>query len=92
MLAILMMRTPEELIHLLEAMQAPYPPTTALLGGTPTKTLDGPITSTFLALFLVGAAAHLTIFQVNMRRGQKFMISAMLFAFCMARTTTCTMR
>jgi hypothetical protein len=34
----------------------------------------------------------MTIFQVNRRRGQKFIMSAMTFGFCMARTVTCTMR
>ncbi|PBP28189.1 hypothetical protein BUE80_DR000928 [Diplocarpon rosae] len=73
-------------------MSKPYPPTTAGLGLTPTKSLDGPITAIFLFLFLLGAAAHMTILQVNMRRGHKFIISGLLFGFCMARATACTMR
>ncbi|KAL2066369.1 hypothetical protein VTL71DRAFT_2440 [Oculimacula yallundae] len=71
---------------------APYPPPVANLGGIPTKNLDDPITAVFLFLFVLGAAAHMTILQVNMRRGHKFIISALLFGFCMARITTCTMR
>ncbi|KAH6718076.1 hypothetical protein BKA61DRAFT_297243 [Leptodontidium sp. MPI-SDFR-AT-0119] len=70
----------------------PYPPPMAGLGGVPTKTLDVPITSVFLFLFVLGAAAHMTILQVNMKRGHKFIISALLFGFCMARITACTMR
>ncbi|KAI6712063.1 hypothetical protein JHW43_005420 [Diplocarpon mali] len=73
-------------------MSKPYPPTTAGLGLTPTKSLDDPITAIFLFLFLLGAAAHMTILQVNMRRGHKFIMSGLLFGFCMARITTCTMR
>ncbi|KAG4436428.1 hypothetical protein IFR05_008083 [Cadophora sp. M221] len=70
----------------------PYPPPMAGLGGVPTKTLDDPITSVFLFLFFLGAAAHMIILQVNMRRGHKFIMSALFFGFCMARITTCTMR
>jgi hypothetical protein len=62
------------------------------LGGSPTTTLDDPITSIFLVLFIIGAAIHMTILQVNQRRGKKFIMSGMLFGFCMARTVACTMR
>lgn len=34
----------------------------------------------------------MTILQVNLRRGHKFIISGVLFGFCMARITTCVMR
>lgn len=71
---------------------APYAPTTAGLGGAPTKSLDDPITSVFLVLFIILAAIHMTIFQINRRRKQKFVMSGMTFGFCMARTVTCTMR
>ena len=71
---------------------APYAPTTAGLGGSPTKTLDDPITAVFLFLFLLGAIAHMTILQINQRRGKKFLMSGMLFGFCMARITACVMR
>ncbi|KAL8771432.1 MAG: hypothetical protein Q9209_003100 [Squamulea sp. 1 TL-2023] len=71
---------------------APYPPKTAGLGGTPTVHTDIPITVVFLFLFLCGAVAHMAIFQVNMKRGHKFIISGMMFGFCMARITTCVMR
>jgi hypothetical protein len=71
---------------------APYLPTTASLGGSPTKTLDDPITAVYLFLFLLGAICHMTILQINLRRGKKFVMSGMLFGFCMARITACTMR
>lgn len=70
----------------------PYPPKTAGLGGTPTVHTDVPITAIFLVLFLCGAVAHMTIFQLNMRRGHKFIMSGMMFGFCMARIVTCIMR
>ena len=34
----------------------------------------------------------MTIFQINMRRKKKFIMSALIFGFCMARITTMTMR
>jgi hypothetical protein len=71
---------------------APYPPTTAGLGGQPTKGLDDPITSVFLVLFVFGAVMHMVILQVNMRRKKKFIMSGLLFGFCMARIVACTMR
>jgi hypothetical protein len=70
----------------------PYPPTTAGLGGTPTPGEDGPILAVFISLFLLGAITHMTILQVNLRRGQKFMMSGMLFGFCMARVVACSIR
>lgn len=71
---------------------APYAPTHAGLGLTPTVNVDVPITAVFLFLFILGAIAHMTIFQLNMRRGHKFIMSGMMFGFCMARIVTCIMR
>lgn len=71
---------------------APYPPKNAALGLTPTVGVDVPITAVFLFLFILGAISHMTIFQLNMRRGHKFIMSGMMFGFCMARITTCVMR
>lgn len=34
----------------------------------------------------------MTIFQLNKRRGHKFIMSGLMFGFCMARITTCVMR
>jgi hypothetical protein len=75
-----------------QGLQSPYPPFAAGLGGSPTKTLDDPITSVFLVLFIIGAVTHMTILQVNLHRGKKFIMSGLLFGFCMARITTMTMR
>jgi len=70
----------------------PYPPTKAGLGGQPTPGLDVPISAIFLVLFIIGAATHMTIFQKNKARGQKFIMSGMTFGFCMSRITANVMR
>ncbi len=70
----------------------PYPPTTAALGGQPTVSLDIPVTAVFLLLFVIGAVCHMTILQVNLRRGHKFLLSGMMFGFCMSRIVTMIMR
>jgi hypothetical protein len=78
-------RSPSIDIMLLTAIQAqaqkgpPYLPTTAGLGGLPTKSLDDPICAVFLALFVMGAVTHMTILQVNLRRKKKFIMSGLLF-------------
>ncbi|KAH8808936.1 hypothetical protein F5884DRAFT_387424 [Xylogone sp. PMI_703] len=73
-------------------LSAPYPPQTASLGGTPTKGVDIPATSVFLLPFLIGAIANMTIFQINKRAGHKFIMSGMLFGFCVSRVVTCCLR
>jgi uncharacterized membrane protein YhhN len=57
----------------------PYPPMTWGLGGAPEIGVDIPITAMFLAMFIMGAVAHMTIFQLNRRKGQKFLMSGLLF-------------
>jgi hypothetical protein len=49
------------------------------MGGVPKIGVDVPITAVFLALFIGAAAIHMTIFQLNQRRGHKFIFSALLF-------------
>lgn len=73
-------------------MKAPYASKTAGIGGLPTVGVDVPIDAVFLALFLVGAIAHMTIFQLNLRKGHRFMLQGLMFGFCMARITTSIMR
>lgn len=86
----------------------PYQPQIWQLGGKPEIAVDVPITAVFLGLFIIGAAAHMTIFQINRKRSHKFLMSALLFGkffylytmsntdqypgFCMARIVTCIMR
>ncbi|KAH8719488.1 hypothetical protein GQ44DRAFT_658883 [Phaeosphaeriaceae sp. PMI808] len=71
---------------------APYLPTTWALGGKNEKSVDLPITAVFLVLYIIGAAWHMTIFQLNNKRGHKFLFSAVTFGFCMSRIATCTLR
>lgn len=54
--------------------------------------VDIPITAVFMFFFICCAATHMTIFQLNRRRGHKFIMSGLMFGFCMARITTCIMR
>ncbi|KAF2734927.1 hypothetical protein EJ04DRAFT_601850 [Polyplosphaeria fusca] len=70
----------------------PYIPTTWSLGGSPEKHIDIPTTSVLLVLYILGAAMHMAIFQINLRRKHKFFASLFIFIFCMARMTTCIIR
>ncbi|KHN98193.1 uncharacterized protein MAM_03954 [Metarhizium album ARSEF 1941] len=70
----------------------PYPPQSAGLGGTPTNSADTPVSAVFIALFTVSAVLNMTIFQRNRRRGHKFVLSAVLFGFSMARIAANVMR
>jgi hypothetical protein len=58
----------------------------------PTINIDVPITTIFLVLYLGFAAANMVIFQKNRKRDHKFLFSAILFGFSMARVVTCIMR
>jgi hypothetical protein len=58
---------------------APYLPTTWALGGKIEKSVDLPITAVIMLLFMISAAWHMTIFQLNRRRGHKFLFNAVLF-------------
>ncbi|KAF6223741.1 hypothetical protein HO133_000584 [Letharia lupina] len=73
-------------------MSPPYPATTSALGGSPTINPDVPICAVFLLLYMIGAACHMAIFQTNQKRGHKFLISGMLFGFCMSRLVTTSLR
>ncbi|KAK1771642.1 hypothetical protein QBC33DRAFT_565790 [Phialemonium atrogriseum] len=70
----------------------PYLPQTAQLGGLPTVSVDVPISAVLLFIFVCAAATNMTIFQINRRRGHKFVFSGLLFGFCMARITALAMR
>lgn len=73
-------------------LHPPYPAKTAGLGGLPTTDIDVAICTAFLILFLLGAISHMTILQINQKRGHKFLMSGMLFGFCMTRITSCVLR
>ncbi|KAK3987263.1 hypothetical protein QBC44DRAFT_127296 [Cladorrhinum sp. PSN332] len=70
----------------------PYPSPFAAIGRIPTNSVDTPISAVLLPFFMGSAAIHMTIFQVNRRRDHKFVFSALLFGFSMARITALVMR
>ncbi|KAF2669787.1 hypothetical protein BT63DRAFT_351659, partial [Microthyrium microscopicum] len=70
----------------------PYAPTTWPLGGIPKPTVDIPVQSVFLFLYILSAITHMTIYQLNRRKGHKFLMSQLLFGFSMARIVTSIMR
>lgn len=70
----------------------PYASAVAGVGGLPNTTVDRIVTSVFLVLYVCGAAAHMTILQLNLRRSHKFLASGALFGFCMSRIATTTLR
>ncbi|KAK1252952.1 hypothetical protein MKX08_004139 [Trichoderma sp. CBMAI-0020] len=70
----------------------PYPPKYAGLGLTPTRSVDIPISAVILAFFIASAAFNMTIFQLNKRRGHKFILSGLFFGFSMARISANIMR
>ncbi|KAI1819379.1 hypothetical protein F4861DRAFT_543980 [Xylaria intraflava] len=74
------------------AHHGPYTPSTALVGGVPTMSTDVPIAAVLLTLFVVSAAAHMTVLQLNRRAGLKFLFSGMMFALCFLRTVALSMR
>ncbi|KAK5633812.1 hypothetical protein RRF57_009526 [Xylaria bambusicola] len=70
----------------------PYASRNAGLGGLPEVIPDIPISAVFLALYLTSAVANMTILQINLRRGHKFVISGALFGFSMSRIITFILR
>ncbi|KAI0173225.1 hypothetical protein GGR52DRAFT_377521 [Hypoxylon sp. FL1284] len=70
----------------------PYAPRTAGLGGLPAVIPDVPICAVLLAIYVSFAATNMTIYQLNNRKGHKFIPSVALFGFCMARVTTLVLR
>ncbi|KAF4979351.1 hypothetical protein FZEAL_4427 [Fusarium zealandicum] len=70
----------------------PYLPTSAGLGGRPTPSVDDPISAVLLVFFIAGAVFNMTIFQLNKRRSHKFILSGLLFGFCMARIVANVLR
>lgn len=73
-------------------MGGPYAPVIAQLGGRPTKSVDIPICSVFLAAFLGFGISHMVLFRRNLARGHKFIPSAVTFGFCMSRVVANVMR
>ncbi|RFU24280.1 hypothetical protein B7463_g12059, partial [Scytalidium lignicola] len=76
----------------LSQRSGPYPSNTAGVGGVPTITLDIPVCAVFIFIYICFAATNMTIFQVNRQRQHKFVLSALLFGFCMSRIATLVLR
>ncbi|KAJ4168439.1 hypothetical protein NW754_010350 [Fusarium falciforme] len=71
----------------------PYRVTTvATFGGYPTPSVDDPICGVFIAFFLASAIFNMAIYIRNRRRGHKFLFSAVLFGFSIARIVACSLR
>ncbi|KAK9420432.1 hypothetical protein SUNI508_06428 [Seiridium unicorne] len=70
----------------------PYMPTIAQVGGVPTVSVDVPISACLIFVYLCLAATHMTIYQLNRKREHKFIFSALLFGFSVARTAALVMR
>ncbi|KAK4618167.1 hypothetical protein CLAFUW4_12343 [Fulvia fulva] len=71
----------------------PYPPSHQGLGGDPEILPDVPVNAVFLALFVFAAAAHMTLFQINMhKRGKKFVFNAAIFGYCITRILATSLR
>ncbi|CAZ85719.1 unnamed protein product [Tuber melanosporum] len=70
----------------------PYLPKSAGYGGRPNKSIDIPISSVFIAIFLILGVAHMRLFKINRSRGHLFVFSAVTFGFCMSRIVTFSMR
>ncbi|KAH8846644.1 hypothetical protein MCOR12_003502 [Pyricularia oryzae] len=64
----------------------------SFLGDVPTRDVDLPLTIIFLILFVAGAVTHMSIYQTNSRRGHKFLLSDVMFDFCMVRALSCVFR
>ena len=73
-------------------MGGPYPSKTAAIGGLPDTQTDIPTDAVFIVLYVCFAATNMTIFQLNRRKGHKFVPSAATFGFCMARIVTLSLR
>ncbi|KAL4737657.1 hypothetical protein BDV11DRAFT_151745 [Aspergillus similis] len=75
-----------------EKRGGPYASTTAGMGGLPINNPDTIVCVVLLSIYIGFAAINMTILQKNNRRKHKFILSGMLFGFCMARITTLVLR
>ncbi|KAJ5806691.1 voltage-gated shaker-like K+ channel subunit [Penicillium riverlandense] len=73
-------------------MGGPYPLPYWTLGARSAVSVDVPVTAVFLVLFLMGAATHITIFQINLRRQHHFFLSNLLIGFSVSRALACILR
>ncbi|KAL5344883.1 hypothetical protein ACLOAV_010280 [Pseudogymnoascus australis] len=78
--------------HISRRSGGPYPSNTAGIGGLPTIVPDIIICAVFIVLYASFAATNITIFQINRRRGHKFLLPGLMFGFCIARIATLVLR
>ncbi|KAJ5641971.1 hypothetical protein N7490_005971 [Penicillium lividum] len=76
----------------LQPRGGPYSSKAAGMGGLPTTLPDVPVCAVLMVLYISFAATNMTIFQINRRKGHKFILSAMMFGFCMSRIITLVLR
>jgi len=75
---------------IIDAVQDPA--NQSFMGQIPDATVDLPLTIVFLLLFGAAAFTHISIYRANAKRGHKFLLSDVIFDFCMIRTLTCIFR
>ncbi|KAL4758328.1 uncharacterized protein BDW70DRAFT_170411 [Aspergillus foveolatus] len=75
-----------------EKRGGPYASPTAGMGGLPSNNPDTIVCAVLLAIYVGFAVINMTILQRNNKRKHKFILSGMLFGFCMARITTLVLR
>ncbi|KAI8663731.1 hypothetical protein NCS57_00975200 [Fusarium keratoplasticum] len=63
----------------------PYLPRGVILGLIPSPMSDIPVSSVLIVFFILSATLRMAIFQLNLRRNHKFVLSAVLFRLSMAR-------
>ena len=74
------------------AQGPPYLPNTAAVGGAPTVSVDVPICSVLLALYLAAAIIQTIIFVRNRRHKEEFRLSLILIYMGFFRTITLSLR
>ncbi len=70
----------------------PYLPNVASVGGTPTVSVDVPVCSVFLVLYLIGFTTHVFIMRYNRKFKKPFRLSILLIYQGFFRTVTLSLR
>lgn len=81
--------TSAETTTLVNAVQGPY------FGGIPGPSIDIPVTSVFLILFLLGGLTNAFFYRRNLNRSKrapKDVVSGLVMLFCLSRVVSCTLR
>jgi len=78
--------SPPTFSPIVESKRGPFTPRNGVIGEVPTLSVDVPITIIFMILFMSGAAYHLIRHEINSKKGHNFLLSDLVFDFCMVRT------